>query len=33
MQIEQALHDFIDETQREVPPPRDPADLAAYVER
>jgi acetyl esterase/lipase len=33
MQIEQALHDFIDETQREVPPARDPADLAAYVER
>lgn len=33
MQIDADLHDFIDALQRELPPPRDPNDLAAQVER
>ncbi len=33
MQIDPDLHDFIDQQQRELPPPRDPADLAAQAQR
>ncbi|MGE0331740.1 MAG: alpha/beta hydrolase fold domain-containing protein [Ramlibacter sp.] len=33
MQIDLDLHDFIDQQQRELPPPRDPTDVAAQVQR
>ena len=33
MQIDPDLHDFIDQLQRELPPPRDPTDMAAQAQR
>ncbi|MCW5651810.1 MAG: alpha/beta hydrolase [Ramlibacter sp.] len=33
MQIDADLHDFIDELQRELPPPRDPTDMEAHLAR
>lgn len=33
MQIDPDLHDFIDQAQAALPPPRDPNDLPAHVER
>lgn len=33
MQIDPDLHDFIDQQQRELPPPRDPTDMAAQAQR
>ncbi len=33
MQIDPDLHDFIDQTQRDLPAPRDASDLAAHIHR